>query len=101
MSDCFDHAADAWDDLLFGRSADEWEDGIPFGPSLKTCTHCGTKELHWQKFSLIANAISDIINLFETMIKSWFHAIYMYMYNGAIQRLPERIPKEMHKPGQR
>lgn len=23
MSDCFDHAAEAWDDALFGRTADE------------------------------------------------------------------------------
>lgn len=56
MSDCFDHAADAWDDALFGRTADG-DDSMPFGggrrrfvpfePFCKTCRYCGKTGLAW------------------------------------------------------
>lgn len=48
MSDCFDHMADAYDDLLTGRTSEgdsyRYRSGEPFG---KTCKYCGTPYLHW------------------------------------------------------
>lgn len=57
MSDCFNHEADAWDDLMFGRGNGE-EDffrsrprrGISTSsPSSETCKFCGIKNLKWVK----------------------------------------------------
>lgn len=48
MSDCFDHAADAYDDLFFGQTSQEgyrsYGTGSPLG---RTCKYCGTPDLHW------------------------------------------------------
>ena len=60
MSDCFDHAADAYDDLCFGRTSDEGAGGenIPFGeyfmhrePLGKTCKFCKMPYLHWREIN--------------------------------------------------
>ena len=51
MSDCFDHAADAYDDLCFGRTSDEGIGHNRYGgePLGKTCKFCGTPYLHWHQ----------------------------------------------------
>jgi hypothetical protein len=59
MSDCFDHAADAYDDLCFGRTSDEGTRGDPYrssksdyngGPArYKTCKYCGATGLRWKQ----------------------------------------------------
>ena len=47
MSDCFDHAADAYNDLCFGQTYQEGF-GSGYGEPLgKTCKFCGMKNLHW------------------------------------------------------
>jgi hypothetical protein len=51
MSDCFDHAADAYDDLCFGQTSQEGFSvgyGTPLG---KTCKFCGMQNLHWHTVS--------------------------------------------------
>lgn len=55
MSDCFDHEADAWDDLE-RRGFDDFDDqggyGIPVlasGSKPITCNRCGQKGLRWYK----------------------------------------------------
>ncbi len=55
MSDCFDHAADAYDDLCFGRTADE---GYSYRIRTRqaesigtTCRFCGTPYLRWRQVS--------------------------------------------------
>lgn len=47
MSDCFDHEADALDDLCFGRTYDEGH-GERF-PTSKTCKFCGMGNLYWHQ----------------------------------------------------
>lgn len=71
MSDCFNHEADAWDDLLFGRSDDDegyylpeqqQEGTVPrvfnytyYHYTTKknkvTCKFCGKRKLHWTHIS--------------------------------------------------
>jgi len=53
MSDCFDHAAEAYDDLIFGRTSEgepDWyqrnKNRQPLGI---TCKYCGALDLHWFK----------------------------------------------------
>lgn len=58
MSDIFDHAADAYDDLFFGRSSDEEyylrrssrAYGYSYEPVGKTCKHCGKSNLFWHQY---------------------------------------------------
>ena len=47
MSDCFDHAADAADDLCFGQTYHEGPGEYP-GDIWRTCKVCGAKQLTWQ-----------------------------------------------------
>lgn len=55
MSDCFDHAADAYDDLCFGRTYDgDYEPWQPrrysnFVPARRTCKFCGMTDLYWKQ----------------------------------------------------
>lgn len=55
MSDYFDHAADAYDDLWFGRTYDgDYEPKQPrrstnWFPPLRTCKFCGMKDLYWRQ----------------------------------------------------
>jgi hypothetical protein len=60
VSDCFDHEADAWDDLMCGRSADGQDERPLYSsypgcenstnfhkPKKVTCQYCGKKKLRW------------------------------------------------------
>ena len=55
MSDTFDHEADAWDDLLFGRSADEgygWTRSRSrprsnYYQRRVMCRYCGSTDVRW------------------------------------------------------
>lgn len=53
MSDCFDHAADAWDDLLCGQTYEEgptpYRSRGQWQPLGRTCKFCGMTDLHWHK----------------------------------------------------
>lgn len=51
MSDCFDHAGDAADDLCFGRTFDEGcgDYSIRRDDSYRTCKVCMTPRLKWRK----------------------------------------------------
>jgi hypothetical protein len=53
MSDCFDHMADAYEDLLFGRTFDEGTEGNAWRkrrlPISRTCKFCGAQYLQWHK----------------------------------------------------
>lgn len=52
MSDCFDHMADAWDDCLFGMSAQDYEwGGRQPGRRWRapTCRTCGSTEVRWRQ----------------------------------------------------
>ena len=53
MSDCFDHDADAYDDLCFGRTYDEGAGGeYTYGEPLgKTCKFCKMPYLHWREIN--------------------------------------------------
>jgi len=50
MSDCFDHEADAWDSLEFGRE-DEPDacGGDWYGPRRVTCRYCDEEGFVWTK----------------------------------------------------
>lgn len=50
MSDCFDHAADAYDDLCFGRTSmgdGKSPSGYSNAPRTTFCKYCGAWGLRW------------------------------------------------------
>jgi hypothetical protein len=51
MSDCFDHAADAYDDWCFGQTSDEGRGDFrnfrTRAPTTVTCKICGKSPLKW------------------------------------------------------
>lgn len=51
MSDTFDHEGDAWDDALFGRTADGDGDGGLFirGRHLPRCRKCHSEDVRWRQ----------------------------------------------------
>jgi hypothetical protein len=50
MSDCFDHAVDAFDDLCFGQTNDEgMTQYTKYTPTPVRCKFCGVSDLYWAK----------------------------------------------------
>ncbi len=51
MSDCFDHAFDAYDDLCFGRTSDEgyysYRSTMGHTPYTPQCKFCGSVDVQW------------------------------------------------------
>jgi hypothetical protein len=49
VSDCFDHAADAYDDLCFGQTYNEGRGEYGDSGNLwRTCNSCGASKLIWK-----------------------------------------------------
>jgi N-acetyl-beta-hexosaminidase len=52
MSDCFDHAADAYEDYCFGQSTELYERSQSFANTQSvghTCKYCHMTDLHWHQ----------------------------------------------------